>query len=488
MDREILWVNEGAVMSDAGHIIMTSFIDLRQPDERTPTTDLVRGCERKYALEDCETLMISSPARYRSLGEKLIQDIQEGLAKEETTITSQETAAQAARRLAVSDLGQALELTDSPMRPTYKETHTRTKTHSKSLEFGGGWWILSTSIRPDDENWDNWRSTLPNNYDHVSYIGQPTKFAQALAHMVAEQIGPRVQEGSLTSTIDGTKSEETKHKSQWVMHGPVVYVDSVYEMLNGITDEKTQLAAAIFSKSREYAAMKEYRFAVLNEGAEKETVLLQISGMMRDALKQSRKTLTRPALKPPRGKSRESAEPLSEARKALKPTHKVGRVRRRSTKREEWRSEIRGPDGQLQSKEVELRESISEKEFTQSENLESEKTEKPSRSHLDSHAKVDAHLVDRESPNLGDDIDDGVLEQSATKEIAREEFEWDESRSQEDQSAVPVMTCTGRVYKSFEEMLSDPTYPMRPLARSGKKIRILLTRLSRPIGQLMSWI
>ena len=113
MENEMIWVNEGFVLSDAGHMIVTSYIDLRKPEDRTPIKGLVRGCERKYALEDCGTIMLSKPARYRSYGEELILDVQEGLAKEETVIALQATAAQASRQRSVSDLNQTLELLDS---------------------------------------------------------------------------------------------------------------------------------------------------------------------------------------------------------------------------------------------------------------------------------------------------------------------------------------------------------------------------------------
>ena len=285
MDNEFVWINEGFVLNDAGHVITTSFIDLRKPEDRTPIETLVRGCERKYALEECETLMISTPARFRSFGEELILDVQEGLAKEESVITSEETAAQATRRRAVSDLDQALPLLDTQMRPSYRETHTNTETHNESVTYAKEWWILCTSIKPDDEEWDSWRDTLPDDYDHVSEIGQPAKFAQALARMVAEQVGPKGQEGFLRDTTEGSETAKTTHKTQWVMHGPVVYTDSVLHALDGIADSKHRLAASIFTKGRGHAPQREYRFAVLNEGADEELVVLQISGMMRDALK-----------------------------------------------------------------------------------------------------------------------------------------------------------------------------------------------------------
>ena len=193
MGNELVWINEGFVLNDAGHLIMTSYVDLRRPDDRTPIRSLVRGCERKYALDDCETIMISNPSRYRSYGEELIRDVQEGLAKEETATESQETSTQPARQRAVSDLNEALKLLDTNFRTSYSVTHTHTGTerNSESLTYAKEWWSFSTSIRPIEEEWDSWKATLPEDYDHVSEIGQPSKFAQALAHMVAEQLVPR---------------------------------------------------------------------------------------------------------------------------------------------------------------------------------------------------------------------------------------------------------------------------------------------------------
>ena len=138
-----------------------------------------------------------------------------------------------------------------------------------------------------------WKATLPEEYDHISEIGQPAKFAQALAHMVAEQIGPQGKDGSMRGTTEGAEGPLTKHKLQWVMHGPVVYTDQVYDTLTRDFDERTRVAAFIFTKSTKYAAQREYRFAVLNEGAGEETVLLRISGMMRDALQRTEGGLIR---------------------------------------------------------------------------------------------------------------------------------------------------------------------------------------------------
>ena len=459
MENEMVWVNEGFVLNDAGHLIGTSFIDLRSPEDRSPITSLVRGCERRYALEDCETIMISKPARYQSYGKELILDVQEGLAKEEAVIPVQETAAQAARQHAVSDQNEALELLDSGIRLSVSEAHDHTERHTESLTFGKEWWILSASIRPDDREWDEWGSTLPKDYDHVSEIGQPAKFAQALAHMVAEQLGPKGQEGSLSNTTGGNETEKTAHKTQWVMHGPVVYVDSVYDTLDGITDGKCRIAASIFTKSREYAAQKEYRFVVLNEGADEETVLLQVSGMMKDALKRTKYGLVRHTPKPLEDAAAGRIEPPNEG---SKPIVKRTTMRERSAQREEWRLATKGPDGQVLSSEGGLRESVTEKTVTRDQDLEGTEIRKPThnRQDPDEHRLSTLASLDGASDPEGEQNDEDVV-----RKLAREEFEWDNSDAEEDRLAIPVRTSTGRVYRSFEEMLSDPTYPMSPMGK-----------------------
>ena len=182
-------------------------------------------------------------------------------------------------------MNEAHELSNSSIRSVQTVTTSSSNTKSKNLAYGKEWWIFCTSMAPDNEDREAWRATLPEEYDYVSEIGQPAKFAEALARMVTEQIGPEGGDGWLKQTTDGAEAERTKHRSQWVIHGPVVYTDHVYESLVDNGDGIKWLAASIFTKSSKYAAQREYRFAVLCEGADEETVLLRISGMMRDALK-----------------------------------------------------------------------------------------------------------------------------------------------------------------------------------------------------------
>ena len=244
------------------------------------------------------TLLISKPARFREYGVALIRDEQEGFAREEVVTLEAETPEEAARRRATADLNDGLELVGSTTKSVHRVEHSRRKSRSESFSYGKDWWILCTSIRPDEGDWDTWRATLDEEYDHVSEIGQPAKFAQALARMVTEQIGPRGDQARLTGTSEGRAGARTKHRSQWVIHGPVVYTDRLYETIVGEEDEVRRMAACLFAKPMTHAAQREYRFVVLNGGADEETVLLNISGMMRDALAPNETGLVRPSPAP----------------------------------------------------------------------------------------------------------------------------------------------------------------------------------------------
>ena len=344
----MLWINEGFALDDSNSLINTTYIDLRQEEDRTPIQALVKGCRREFALEDGENVLISQPARFREYGEELIKDVQEGFAKAEFVKLNEDTAADLTRRQTVDDLNAARELVGSRLRVVHKESRSSKNTSTNSLKYGEEWWIFCAAIEPNDEDWETWRDTLPEEYNHVSVIGQPAKFAQALARMVAEQIGPQGQDGWLRDTTDGAKGPRTKHTAQWVMHGPVVYTDEVYDSLTRNLDERARVAAHIFTKSTKYAAQREYRFAVLNQGASEQTVRLSISGMMRDALKRTHRGLVR--IPPSQTKTAVSDELLSSlpSNRSIKLTGARKTFTERLTEREETRREIRNKDGEVQ--------------------------------------------------------------------------------------------------------------------------------------------
>lgn len=461
----MLWTNEGFILDDAGNLITTSYIDLRDKDNRTTIQALVKGCKREHALEDGETILISKPSRFQEYGEALIRDEQEGFVKEEAEMLLEETAVEAAKRHATADLNEAYQLLGSSIKVRHV-IHSRRKTQGKSLTFGKEWWIFCTSIRPNDDDWDAWRATMDDDYNHVSEIGQPAKFAQALGRMVTEQIGAQGKDGWLTGTSEGTAGTRTKHKVQLVVHGPVIYTDRLFDILASETDEVRKIAATLFAKRTTHAAQREYRFVVFNDGVADETVPLKISGMMRDALKPSKGGLIRPS-PPPADTEGEDGLVLPRGLKAsITPLKKQRTVTERKNEREESRLETKFADGQVISSDIKRRESVKEKVVTQDLDMDNQEFRglRPTEKDEEAEAKhpVFETMQGSEEQNSRDS------EEEVAKDLALAEREWkDPSRG--DTESIPVIhQGSGCAYKSFEEMLKemlkDPKAPISPSA------------------------
>ena len=465
----MLWVHEGFALDDAGNLLTTIYIDLRDKDERPAIRGLVKGCKREHALEDGKTLLISKPERFREYGVALIRDEQEGFAREELVALEAETPEEAARRRAAADLNDALELVGSSTKSVHRVEHSRRRTQTESFSYGKDWWIFCASIRPDDGDWEAWRGTLDEDYDHVSEIGRPAKFAQALARMVTEQIGPCGDEARLTGTSEGDAGARTRHRSQWVIHGPVVYTDRLYETIVGQEDEVRRMAACLFAKPMTHAAQREYRFVVLNGGADEQTVLLNISGMMRDALAPTERGLIRP--------SPVSAETVGEDGAALerpissstKQRYRRATVKARKAEWQERRLETRAPDGQVLSSDVERQESVEERVVTR--DLE---TDDRGLRELTGAAgceegglgpSVPVAVRDAGEPGDADD-EDADDEDAAARELALGERDWSDQPGR-DEFVIPVVhRGSGRTFKSFGAMLEDPTAPMSPSVKT----------------------
>ena len=460
----MLWINEGFVLDDAGNMIMTSYIDLREKDKRTPILSLVKGCRREHAIEDTKTLLISNPARFREYGEALILDEQEGLAKEELVTISAETPAEAAERRAIADTNDALQLLNPKTTIVRRIERSGEKTQRKSITFGKDWWIYCTSIRPDDGEWDDWKATLDEDYDHVSEIGQPAKFAHALARMVTEQIGPLGSDASLTGTSDGEIGARTKHKHQWVIHGPVVYTDRLYDILDAEDDEIRRMALSLFAKRTTHEAQREYRFAVLNGGAEDETVLLKISEMMRDALPLTEGGLIRPTPEPEDMIGEDGLALPRGLKSSTTPKYKRVTKKQRQVERKESRMETRTPDGQVISSDVKQEESVKESVATQEIDLDEQASQ-------GLRLTEEGGRLDAGEPALESEHDSEVRngqdnEEDVANEISLEEREWNDE-PQGDEITIPVVhRGSGRTFKSFKEMFNDPTAPSNPSTKT----------------------
>ena len=463
MYSDMLWINEGFVLDDAGNLISTSYVDQRPPESRTTIHTLVKGSRREHALEDAETILVSPVKRFREEGERLIRDEQEGLAEEKTETVKPETPEEAFERRRVADLNEATELLESGVQVTRRVTSRSVKRSSKHVAFGREWWIFSTAIMPEtEEEWAAWRATLDPAYDHESRIGQPAKFAQALGRMVTEQLGPQCQDGWLRGSINGREDARSKHPAQWILHGPVVYTDRLYDTLARDVDDTMRVAASIFTKSTTHSAQREYRFAILRDGTVDKKEFLAISGMMRDALQPTPQGLVRLAPEPLEATESDEAASRSRAGGSRKLHYQRSTAKERVMEWEETRSETRGADGEILSSESARRENVHEKTVTR-EFGEERRSADTVESVGPRNENGSSLQRDPEPLLIAATCESDTTDEEAVKEIAIGDNASSDGGSGKD-DGIAVVQGYGRAYTSLQERfkaeLNDPAVPM----------------------------
>ena len=281
--------NEGLHVDHFGNIICPIYVDFCNPSERVPVARLVKGCLTEHAIETSQTVLISKPGRFRDLGENLIRDPGEAYAsREELTyeaIDDPEHLAEARR--GDQAVNRAYELAGANVRTNTTGVRT-TRSKRQAFTFGRNGWIFCAAIEPTTpQEWELWRSTLQDDYDHVSYIERPREFARALATMVAEQQGPRGKPTQITHTFEDCPKLRTEHPVQVLYHGPVIYVDDVYALIQAATSKQEIMLLPLFAKATEYKDQREYRFAIFTETEPAaETVFLTASPALTGAMGQ----------------------------------------------------------------------------------------------------------------------------------------------------------------------------------------------------------
>ena len=260
-------MTEGSHVDHWDNLIWSTFVDFRDPAQRSQITRLVKGCRKEHAIEVSHTVLISKPGRFREFGESLIRDLGEAFASHEQityeAVEDQDHLAEAHERDAA--VNRTYELVGVKGR-TNTTSVRRTCTSRQSLTSGKNGWMFCAAVEPaTPQEWELWRATLEGGYDHVSYIGRPREFARALASMVAEQLGPRGKTTYFNHTFDDIPRLRTEHTVQTLFHGPVIYVDDVH---SAITSAATPLETALlplFVKATECRDQREYRFAIYAE-------------------------------------------------------------------------------------------------------------------------------------------------------------------------------------------------------------------------------
>ena len=250
---------EGRLITDYGIAISTYFVNLQAapefqwPDEMPV---IAKGSSNRFAVRNCGTVRLSKPTKFREYGESLIRDPNEGITNRATVevdgAPDMDSAAEIDDEMgrAASALGRGQKRRTTSTRSSTETTHT----------YGKNCWIWCAAIAPQTEAARaSWLESLGNDYDHVSTIASPRKFARALASAIVEQFGAQ---GSRITWRHPYGKRTTEHFSQYVFHGPVVYVEDPHAYVSqGANDFERTLRATFFKHSK-YATQREYRFVI----------------------------------------------------------------------------------------------------------------------------------------------------------------------------------------------------------------------------------
>ena len=258
---------EGGHIDHFGNVIMPIFVDFRDPSHRQPVATLIKGCRQEYAIETSRRILISKSDRFRKFGENLIWDPAEAHASISDILFEAVDDPHDLDEARQHDqaLDRSSELAGFPATHTTTSTR-RTRTHTSSMTTGKNGWIFCTSIEPtNDSEWALWRETLESDYDHVSYIHRPREFARALGSMVAEQLGAQGNQSPLTHSFMGEVIARTNHTMQMIIHGPVIYVDDVYTLINEVASPLEKMFLPLFAKETRFSSQREYRFVIWTE-------------------------------------------------------------------------------------------------------------------------------------------------------------------------------------------------------------------------------
>ena len=236
--RGVQYLGDGHHVDDEGTLISCTYVDFRDPGDRSLITTLWKASPRQYAIPGCGTIRISKPSCFRDHGEGLV------LRGEEGDDDSGPVGASVNSKAALADAPEA---------------------STDAVRFGTNGWIYCASIQPETlAERSAWREVMLPGHDAVSPIRRPRAFARALGALVAEQVGPRGRTVLLRNTVEG-EAFSTAHRSQTVYHGPVVYSDEVYRRLERASSDLELLLLLVFLRDAAHRAQREYRFVAWAE-------------------------------------------------------------------------------------------------------------------------------------------------------------------------------------------------------------------------------
>ena len=244
---------------------------------------IVKGGPARHAIEQCGTIRLSKPEKFRYEDGTLIGDPKEAVTQRKRVTESRKNDPADMERAAQRDDegNRAAQVIGLKRRTTTRAVEV-TNTTTNTSRYGKNCWIWCAAIEPSNgAGRDAWFESLDPTYDHVTTIHNPRAFARALATMVAKQLGPRGAEATYTHP----SKHKTVHPFQAVLHGPVAYVDDPHSFIEDADDGFERMVRSVFFKHRTHENQREYRFVVWTEREPEElTIDLEVSPAMLAAL------------------------------------------------------------------------------------------------------------------------------------------------------------------------------------------------------------
>ena len=280
----------------------------------------------------------------------------------------------------------------------------------------------------------------------------------------------------MTSAVGGSQEVHSEHRGRWVIHGPVVYADSVYETLSQAEDEVSRIAALMFTKSETHAAMREYRFVILRDHDAAERVRLRISGMMRDALAQTKHGLVR--VSPAPAQAAPAADATDTSRSNQSSQERLGRATSTERVAERTSRELvtKGADGRILASESERHERVQEKTVTHDFDPENGKPAAVGREDArhDTRAQEDPGDRTARSETAPDD-------KAAVKELAiGRAAETEEAGSEYDRPTLDG--GAGQILGWLKEDVEDPAYPTPSTSEPSAEAAVTPEEVHRMYG------
>ena len=158
-----------------------------------PVPILVKGCERRFAIEDCETIRLCTPSYYREDGQSLIWDMQEGVVATSPQVEERwdDPADLEEQRRSNGEMARRDPLAQATGRIAATSLRVR-ESEQSSLIYGDNCLIWCSSIKPrNSKQWSLWRDTLESSYDHISTVRDPHTFAHRCESQLQSPPYPR---------------------------------------------------------------------------------------------------------------------------------------------------------------------------------------------------------------------------------------------------------------------------------------------------------